>query len=94
MYAAQNSLEALKDLGGVEAKFVPLFVLGSFALQEEKGRGENKNTAGGEMLFNQWRFQEEKPQESSNSRCSARTIQKKVRIGKIIFFFMQLMEKN
>lgn len=37
-YAAQNSLEALKQ-GGVEAKFVPLFVLGSFALQDEKERG-------------------------------------------------------
>ena len=48
-----NSLEALK-VGVLNAKFVPLSVLGSFALQKK----EKKKKTAGKILFNQQGFEE------------------------------------
>lgn len=45
-----NSLEALTKRGGLNAQFVPLSVLGSFALQHKIG--------GGEIVSNQRGFEE------------------------------------
>lgn len=66
-----NSLEALK-VGVLNAKFVPLSVLGSFALQKKK-----KKQRGKYFLIN--RDLKRKPQER-NSQCCASKIQEKGKV--------------
>lgn len=87
-----NSLEALKKRGGLNAKFVPLSVLGSFALQETKK--EDKKKTAGENYFLINSDLKRKPQER-NSQCCASEIQEK---GKVCiekcFFLCNPTEDN
>lgn len=84
LYAAQISLEALKE--SLNAKFVPLSVLGSFALPKKK-----KNPAG--RIFESLRIWREKPQEQKYSvQCQ---IQEKTNVRIESFFFLcNTTEKN